>query len=60
MIEAINYCHSKDIVHRDIKAENILIDKNFNIKVIDFGFSVYCNDNKKLSLFCGTPKYMCP
>ena len=30
------------------------------MKLIDFGFSVFCNDSKKLSIFCGTPKYMCP
>ena len=32
--------HNESIVHRDIKPDNILLDKNLNIKIIDFGFSI--------------------
>ena len=39
MIEAVTYLHKKGIVHRDIKLENILVDKHYNIKMIDFGLS---------------------
>ena len=45
--------HNQGIVHRDIKAENIIVDKNFECKLIDFGFASYEN-NDKLSNYCGT------
>lgn len=49
----------RNIVHRDIKLENILIDESSKtIKVIDFGFSI-CT-GVKLKIFCGTPTYMAP
>ena len=60
LVEGINYCHTKNIVHRDIKMENILIDDNKKVKIIDFGFSVISEPDKKLNIFCGTPSYMAP
>ena len=60
MLIGIEYCHQKNITHRDIKLENILLDENKNIKIIDFGFSTCCSHEKKEKIFCGTPSYMSP
>jgi MAP/microtubule affinity-regulating kinase len=61
IIQGIKYIHSKNIVHRDIKLENILIDLKNNIKICDFGISKILNDkNQKLYDQCGTPMYMAP
>lgn len=49
-----------NISHRDLKLENILLDPKFNVKLIDFGFSVMSNQNTKLNIYCGTPSYMSP
>ena len=61
IIQGIKYIHSKNIVHRDIKLENILIDVNNNIKICDFGIGkILDNKNQKLHDQCGTPMYMAP
>ena len=39
MLEALYYIHSKGIAHRDLKCENMILDENYNIKIIDFGFA---------------------
>jgi len=56
---SLEYLHAQHVVHRDIKLENIIFDKQGNAKLIDFGFSVNCKD-KRLKVFCGTPSYMAP
>lgn len=59
-MQGINYMHSKNICHRDIKLENILIDEFMSLKIIDFGFAVCSPPERKLDSFCGTPSYMAP
>ncbi|VEL25367.1 unnamed protein product [Protopolystoma xenopodis] len=60
LISAINYCHSKRIAHRDLKAENILLDGNLNVKVADFGLANTFEPNQRLTTFCGSPPYAAP
>ena len=60
VVKGISYCHKKNIFHRDIKLENILVLKDDTIKIIDFGFGVKCNRDTYQKLFCGTPSYMAP
>ncbi|KAK4473368.1 hypothetical protein MN116_004526 [Schistosoma mekongi] len=60
IVSAVEYCHQKKIVHRDLKAENLLFDGYFNIKLADFGFSNLFDGAKKLDTFCGSPPYAAP
>ena len=60
IFDAMNYLHKRNIAHRDIKLENILINKNYEVKIIDFGFGMYNPDNLPQKFFCGTPNYMPP
>ena len=60
IVNAINYCKSKNIYHRDIKLENILLINENLVKIIDFGFSIKCPKNTYQKFLCGTPNYMSP
>ncbi|XP_043948373.1 serine/threonine-protein kinase MARK2-like [Drosophila biarmipes] len=60
LVSAIQYCHSKSVVHRDLKAENLLLDQHMNIKIADFGFSNTFDPNAQLETFCGSPPYAAP
>ena len=60
VVQGIAYCHSKNICHRDIKLENILIKNNDEVKIIDFGFGIKNDINTYNKLLCGTPSYMSP
>ena len=60
IFEAMNYLHKNYMAHRDIKLENILMTKDYEIKIIDFGFGMYNPENKLQSFYCGTPNYMPP
>ncbi|XP_058790703.1 serine/threonine-protein kinase SIK3-like isoform X2 [Phymastichus coffea] len=60
IVEAVRYLHQQRVVHRDLKAENLLLDADNNIKLADFGFSNEYTPGVTLTTFCGSPPYAAP
>ncbi|ROV88054.1 hypothetical protein VMCG_10413 [Cytospora schulzeri] len=61
LVGAVAYVHQQNCVHRDLKLENILLDKNENVKLLDFGFArEYEGKTNYLQTFCGTICYSAP
>lgn len=60
IISGIEYLQRLNIVHRDMKPENLLLDHNMNIKIVDFGLSNTYQRNEKLKTACGSPCYAAP
>jgi len=62
VFSAVGYCHSKNIVHRDMKPENLLLEnpESFDIKIIDFGLARTYSADKMMCQRMGTPYYIAP
>ena len=60
IVAAVYYCHKNNIVHRDLKLENILLNSRYEVKLTDFGLCNYFTSHGRLSTFCGSPLYASP
>lgn len=60
VVSGIAYCHAHMVVHRDLKLENLLMDKDGHARIADFGMSAIMQPGLRLNSYCGSPMYMSP
>ena len=60
VMKAIVHCHSENIMHRDIKPDNMMIGDEGHVKLVDFGFAMVQKARKQSLQAVGTPLYMAP
>jgi len=62
-MEGLHHCHEIGFAHRDLKPENLMLDGDFNLKIVDFGFAAALKGvggMGKMKTYCGTEEYMAP
>ncbi|BBG94087.1 Protein kinase superfamily protein [Prunus dulcis] len=61
LTKGLSFLHSKNIVHRDVKTENVLLDKDGRVKIADFGVArLEASNLAEMTGYTGTPRYMAP
>lgn len=60
IVRAVHYVHSKSIIHRDLKLENVLLDAQNRCKIVDFGLSDYVSSKERTVTDAGTEAYLAP
>lgn len=56
LISAVNFCHVRCIIHRDLKSQSVVFNTDMDVKITNFGFSMSFH-GRKLSKFCGSPTH---
>lgn len=60
LFSGIEYMHKMNVIHRDLKTANILLDERYQVKIADFGLAIFTTNTAELYHLCGTTNYLAP